>query len=239
MKKLVVITGASSGIGQSIARLFSEAGYPLLLLARRVKLMEDMNLPNTLCKSVDVCDLEAFSAAVKEAEAKYGPVECMINNAGVMLLGHPAYQNPDEWKKMVDINILGVLNGMHIVMKDMIARQGGTVINVSSLAGRKTYADHSAYTGTKFAVHGLSDNARWEVAPNNVRVITLAPGAVETELISHITDKKMHDDYVQWKKEVGGVVDPKEVAKAALFAFELPQDTCIRELIIAPTRQQN
>ncbi len=240
MKKLVVITGASSGIGKCIAQEFSKAGYPLLLLARRIKLMEELNLPNTMCRAVDVSNLEEFRAAVKEAEAVYGPVECMINNAGIMRLGHPAYQNPSEWKDTFDINVHGVLNGMHIVLKDMVERKGGTIINMSSLAGRKTYADHTVYTGSKFAVHGISDNARWEVANSNVRVITIAPGAVETDLISYVTDEKMREDYVDWKKSIdNAVVDPVDVAKSTLFAFELPQGACIRELIIAPTRQAN
>lgn len=235
MKKLVVITGASSGIGKSIAEIFSKAGYPLLLVARRLKLMEEMNLPNTICKAVDVLDMEAFRAAIKEAEAKYGPTECLINNAGIMRLGHPAYQDPEEWKLMFDINVHGVLNGMHLVLKDMVERNGGTIINMSSLAGRKTYGDHTVYTGTKFAVHGLSDNARWEIAGSDVRVIIIAPGAVETDIISHITDDKIREDYVQWKKSIENmVVDPYEVAKAVLFSFELPQSVCIRELIIAP-----
>ncbi len=240
MKKLIAITGASSGIGKAIAELFSKNGYPLLLIARRLDLMEKMNLPNTICKAVDVTDIDAFANAIKDAEAKYGKVECLINNAGIMRLGHPAYQDPKEWKDMIDINVHGVLNGMHLVLKDMVERKGGTIINMSSLAGRKTYADHTVYTGTKFAVHGISDNARWEVANANVRIITMAPGAVETDLISHIVDEKSKADYYEWKKSVDNmIVKVEDVAKATLFAFELPQDTCIRELIIAPTRQAN
>ncbi len=240
MKKLVVITGASSGIGKAIADLFSKNGYPLLLLARRVELMEQMNLPNTMCKAVDVTDVKEFGDAIKEAEKKFGKVECLINNAGIMRLGHPASQDIDEWKQMIDVNVYGVLNGMHLVLNDMVERKSGTIINMSSLAGRKTYADHTVYTGTKFAVHGISDNARWEVADQNVRIITLAPGAVETDLISHIVDEKCKSDYYEWKKSVDNMlVQVEDVAKSALFAFELPQDTCIRELIIAPTRQAN
>ena len=240
MKKLVVITGASSGIGKCIAQAFSKAGYPLLLLARRIDLMEEMKLPNTMCKSVDVLDLEAFHMAVKEAEDKFGPVECLINNAGLMKLGHPAFQDPKEWKEMLDVNVMGVLNGMHVVLKNMVERKGGTIINISSLAGRKTFEDHTVYTGTKFAVHGISENARWEVAGSDVRIITIAPGAVETDLINQITNDKMREGYVEWKKSIGNmVVSPEDVAKSVLFSFELPQSVCIRELVIAPTRQAN
>ena len=240
MKKLVVITGASSGIGKCIAQAFSKAGYPLLLLARRIDLMEEMKLPNTMCKSVDVLDLEAFHMAVKEAEDKFGPVECLVNNAGLMKLGHPAFQDPKEWKEMLDVNVMGVLNGMHVVLKNMVERKGGTIINISSLAGRKTFEDHTVYTGTKFAVHGISENARWEVAGSDVRIITIAPGAVETDLINQITNDKMREGYVEWKKSIGNmVVSPEDVAKSVLFSFELPQSVCIRELVIAPTRQAN
>ena len=240
MKKLVVITGASSGIGKCIAQAFSKAGYPLLLLARRIELMEEMKLPNTMCKSLDVLDLESFHMAVKEAEDKFGPVECLVNNAGLMKLGHPAFQDPKEWKEMLDVNVMGVLNGMHVVLKNMVERKGGTIINISSLAGRKTFEDHTVYTGTKFAVHGISENARWEVAGSDVRIITIAPGAVETDLINQITNDKMREGYVEWKKSIGNmVVSPEDVAKSVLFSFELPQSVCIRELVIAPTRQAN
>ena len=240
MKKLVVITGASSGIGKCIAQAFSKAGYPLLLLARRIELMEEMKLPNTMCKSLDVLDLESFHMAVKEAEDKFGPVECLVNNAGLMKLGHPAFQDPKEWKEMLDVNVMGVLNGMHVVLKNMVERKGGTIINISSLAGRKTFEDHTVYTGTKFAVHGISENARWEVAGSDVRIITIAPGAVETDLINQITNDKMREGYVEWKKSIGNmVVRPEDVAKSVLFSFELPQSVCIRELVIAPTRQAN
>ncbi len=104
-----------------------------------------------------------------------------------MLLGLIHDQNPDEWKNMYDVNVLGLLNGMHAVLGSMKERKAGTIINISSVAGRKTFPNHAAYCGSKFAVHAISENVREEVAADNVRVITIAPGAVETELLSHTT----------------------------------------------------
>lgn len=237
-KALVVITGASSGIGEATARLFSENGHPLLLLARRVEKMEAMNLPNTMCRKVDVVEIEQIRAAVKEAEAVYGATECIINNAGMMLLGDVAVQNPQEWKTMLDVNVLGVLNGMQVVLSDMKARRGGTIINVSSVAGRKTYGDHAAYCATKFGVHAMTERAREEAALSDVRMVTIAPGAVETELLGHTTDEDMVKDYEDWKQEIGGVLRSVDIANAIWYAFNQPQGVNVREIVIAATRQE-
>ncbi|MCU5772940.1 SDR family oxidoreductase [Erwiniaceae bacterium BAC15a-03b] len=238
-KKLIVITGASSGFGAEIARQFSALGHPLLLLARRTGRLYALNLPHTLCRSIDVNDRQSFVEAIDEAEERYGPVDCIVNNAGIMLLGSIEQQGDTEWRKMFETNVLGLLNGMSIVLESMKKNQRGTIINISSLAGRKTYEHHAAYSGTKFAVHGISETVRWEMAPYNIRVITLAPGAAETELLDHITSDQIVDEYRQWKSDIGGVMSAEEVAKSVVFAYSLPQSVCIRELVIAPTKQQN
>ncbi|AZQ13249.1 SDR family oxidoreductase [Shewanella khirikhana] len=237
-KPLTVITGASSGIGAALARTFSAAGFPLLLLARRLEPMQAMALPNTLCKAVDVTDIDAIKAAVKDAEAEFGPVGCFINNAGVMLLGEVHRQDPAEWQRMLDINVMGVLNGIHAVLPEMKRRKTGTIINISSIAGRKTFPNHAAYCGTKFAVHALTENIREEVAMDDVRLITIAPGAVETELLSHTSDENIKAGYEDWKTHMGGVLAAQTVADAALFAMNQPQSVCIREIVLAATRQQ-
>lgn len=237
-KPLVVVTGASSGIGEAVARVFSSRGYPVLLLARRVERLQALGLPNSLCKAVDVTDRAAVVAAVKEAEAKFGPVDLMVNNAGQMLLGQMAAQAPDEWDRMVDVNIKGVLNGIHSVLPGMVARAHGTIINISSIAGRKTFPNHAAYCGTKFAVHAISENLREEVATQDVRVITIAPGAVDTELLSHTSSESIKEGYEQWKEAMGGVVKAEDVAEAVRFAYEQPQNLCIREIVLAATRQE-
>ncbi|TON05364.1 SDR family oxidoreductase [Vibrio parahaemolyticus] len=238
MKKLVVITGASSGIGEAIARRFSEEGHPLLLVARRVERLEALNLPNTLCEKVDVTDQASLITAIEKAEAQFGPADVLVNNAGVMLLGQINTQDAAEWKRMFDVNVLGLLNGMHSVLAPMKARNSGTIINISSIAGKKTFPDHAAYCGTKFAVHAISENVREEVAASNVRVTTIAPGAVETELLSHTTSQDIKDGYDAWKVDMGGVLAADDVARAVMFAYQQPQNVCIREIALAPTKQQ-
>ncbi|MFY1971734.1 SDR family oxidoreductase [Achromobacter dolens] len=174
-RPLVVVTGASSGIGLATARLFSSHGHPLLLLARRLAPMQALNLPNALARQVDVTDRAALAAALREAEAQYGPADAIVNNAGVMLLGDITRQDPAQWDRMLDVNVKGLLNGVHAVAAGMVERGHGTIINISSVAGRKTFPNHVAYVGTKFAVHGLSENLREELSPHNVRVVTIAP----------------------------------------------------------------
>lgn len=237
-KSLIVITGASSGIGAATARLLSSLGYPLLLLARRVDRLQALNLPNTLCCQVDITDGEAVKAAIAQAEAQFGPVDALINNAGVMLLGNMAEQDPKEWQQMLDVNVSGLLNGIHAVLKGMRERKSGTIINISSIAGRKTFPDHGVYCGTKFAVHAITEGLREEVAMDNVRCITIAPGAVETELLSHTTSDSIKEGYEAWKTEMGGVVKAEHIAEAIRFAYEQPQSLCIREIVLAATRQQ-
>jgi NADP-dependent 3-hydroxy acid dehydrogenase YdfG len=238
MKKLVVITGASSGIGEAIAKQLSAQGHPLLLLARRIERLEALNLPNTLSVKVDVTNKGDFEAAIKQAEAQFGPVDALVNNAGAMLLGQVDTQASSEWKTMFDVNVLGLLNGMQTVLASMKANNTGTIINISSIAGRKTFGNHAAYCGTKFAVHAISENVREEVAEFNVRVITIAPGAVETELLSHTTSDEIKAGYGEWKEQMGGVLAADDVANAVTFAYQQPQNVCIREIVLAPTKQQ-
>ena len=238
-KGLIIITGASSGIGRETAIEFSKKGYPLLLLARRLDKLENLQLPNTLNKKVDITDIDAFHEAVKEAEKIYGPTHCLINNAGVMLLGKMEKQDPKEWLQMLDVNLKGLMNGIHIVLEKMITRQMGTIINISSVAGRKTFPNHAAYCATKFGVHALTENLREEIASHNVRAIVIAPGAVETELLSHTTSEDIKKDYTQWKKDMGGVLRSQDIAKTIIFAYEQPQEVCIREIVIAATKQQS
>ncbi|WP_047249415.1 SDR family oxidoreductase [Chromobacterium subtsugae] len=236
-KALIVITGASSGIGAAAAKLFSQQGHPLLLLARRIDRLQALDLPDTLCRQVDVTDRAAMLAAVAEGEARFGPADAIVNNAGVMLLGALARQDPDEWQAMLDVNVKGLLNGIHAVLAGMQARGRGTIINISSIAGRKTFPSHAAYCGTKFAVHAISENLREEVAGSGVRVITIAPGAVETELLGHTTDEAIKAGYQEWKQGMGGVLEAQDVAEAIAYAYGQPQRVCIREIVLAATGQ--
>ncbi len=240
MKKLIVITGASSGFGKELAKMFSADGYPLLLLARRIELVEELNLPNAICKKVDVTNKEEFEAAVRFAEEKFGKTDLIINNAGVMLLGNLETQDANEWQKMLDINVMGVMNGMQIVMNDMKERKSGTIINLASIAGVKPFGNHAAYCASKYGVVGLSEVARMELSSHNVRVMRICPGAVTTELLSHTTSDGIKEAYNQWKESVGAVsITTEDVAKTIKFAYELPQGVNLREIQIADTKQDS
>lgn len=236
MNELIVITGSSSGIGLATARRFAQQGHALLLLSRRGDVRGD-KLPNALYRQVDVTDRDAIAAAVAEAEGQYGPVGCMVNNAGVMLLGSYGTQGADEWEQMVDINVKGVLNGIGAVLRGMQERKRGTVINVSSIAGRKAIANAGVYCATKFAVHALTEALRMEVAGDGIRCVTIAPGIVETELLGHTTDKRILAGFQQWKRLAGRTLDPEDIADAIAYAYGVPPHVCIRELVIAPTGQ--
>lgn len=237
-KSLVVITGASSGIGAAMAKRFAEAGHPLLLVARRIDKIEALELPNTLCRKVDVTDTKALQSAITEAEATYGPVDCLINNAGVMLLGQIDTQDAAEWQKMFDVNVMALLNSMQLVLSGMKARNSGTIINISSVAGKKSFPNHAAYVGTKFAVSSITENVREDVADSGVRVMAICPGAVETELLGHTTSQEIIDGYEQWKDDIGGALAADDIARTAAFMYAQPQGVNIREVLIAPTRQQ-
>lgn len=238
MKALAVITGASSGIGMECAKTLSALGHPLLLLARRVEQMEKLNLPNTLCRKVDVTDYAAFEAAVHEAEAKFGKTDLLVNNAGVMLLGHPARQKLSEWEQMVDIDLKGVFYGVHIVLKDMVARNGGTIINIGSTAGRKNSLTRTVYNAVKFGVHAFTETLRMEVAESNVRVSVVAPGVVDTELLDHMEDKSISESIKKSKAAFDNGLRAKEVAEVIAYLYSLPQHICLREIVLAHTRQQ-
>lgn len=239
MKGLVVITGASSGIGAKIAETMSGNGHPVLLLSRRLEEMEALNLPNSLCKSVDVTDLEAMKVAIIEAEEKFGKVDLLVNCAGIMLLGYPESQDFSEWDRMIDVNIKGILTGTNIVLKSMKERNTGTIVNISSIAGRKTFNEHAVYCGTKFAVHAITENIRKEVSGSNVRMITIAPGVVETPLLSHTTNEDIKAGYNDWKKSIEAGLEPQKIADCVAFAYNQPQDVCIREIVIAKTKQED
>lgn len=239
-KPLIVITGASSGFGAEITKLFNAEGYPMLLLGRRVEKIKSLPLDfqNILVESVDVTNKTEFEQAIQKAEEIFGPTDLLVNNAGIMLLGNVLTQNPEEWSRMLDTNVLGVLNGMQIVLPQMVERQGGTIINVSSLAGKKTFVNHAAYVASKFGVHGLSETVREEVSDKNIRISLVAPGAAETELLTHVTDNQALEDYNNWKQSMGGTtMSPQVVAQSVKFIYDMPQEVNIRELDIAATNQ--
>jgi NADP-dependent 3-hydroxy acid dehydrogenase YdfG len=237
MKKLIVITGASSGLGEAMARRFSSDGHPLLLIARRVEKLQDLNLPDTICAKVDITNRKDFDTAIESAVRAYGPVDLLINNAGVMLLGQIDTQNPIEWTTMFNVNVLGLLNGMQAVLGSMKESRSGSIINISSIAGRKSFPNHAAYVGSKFAVSAMTENVREEVAEYGVRVMNISPGAVETELLGHTTSDEIKAGYEDWKSDMGGVLVAEDIANTAHFLYSQPQNITIREVVIAATKQ--
>lgn len=237
-KPLIVITGASSGIGEATAKAFSAAGHPLLLLARRLERMEALELPNTLCRKVDVRDRGAIAATIAEAEERYGPADCLFNNAGIARLADIGSQDPAEWDETIDINAKGVMNALHPVMAGMKERRRGTIVMMSSIAGRKVYPDHTIYCGTKFFVHAVSESIRGYLAPYDVRVIVISPGIIETEVLDHVTDETTLKNYKDNKVRIGGGIGAGHVADMILFAYQMPQNVLIQEMVVTPTRQE-
>ena len=237
MKPLVVITGASSGIGAATAKTFSEAGHPLLLVSRRLERMENLKLPNSLARSVDVLDVKSFAEAVSEAETLYGPVDLLVNNAGYMNLEHTAQQSPQEWQKQFEVNCIGLLNCTSVIFPEMIKRKSGTIVNIGSTAGRNIYENHTAYNGTKYAVKAMSESLRREASPHNVRVIMVSPGLVDSELTNGTSNTQILEARERYRESIGGALQGDDIARGILFAYQQPQNLCVWELVMAPTKQ--
>lgn len=236
-KPLVAITGASSGIGEATARAFSAAGYPVLLMARRMDRMEALGLPNAVLRQVDVRDRNAIAAAVQDAEAEFGPVDMMFANAGIARLADIGRQPPEEWDEMIDINTKGVMNTVHAVMKGMMDRKRGTLVMMSSIAGRKVYPDHTVYCGTKYFVHAVSESLREYLSAHDVRVVVVSPGVIETEVLSGVLDQETLENYKNNKVKMGGGIGADIVADLILNAYRLPQKALVQEICLTPTRQ--
>lgn len=237
-RPLVVITGASAGIGRETARVFSAAGYPLLLVARRPERIEAMGLPDTLAVEADVRDYDALAAAIRKGEDKFGPVDCLINNAGISRLARLDEQDPEQWRDLIDINCLGVLNGMHAVASGMKERRRGTIINLSSIAGRKVYPHHDVYGGTKHFVHAVTEGLRQTMSAYDVRVMVISPGVTKSEIDKTITHRNAYEFWNKGREAMDGGIDATHVARAMLFAYELPQDVILQEMTITHTRQE-
>ncbi|MEM1343420.1 MAG: SDR family oxidoreductase [Pseudomonadota bacterium] len=236
-KPLIAVTGASSGIGEATARAFSAAGHPVLMMARRIERMEAMGLPNSLARAVDVRERAALKAAVDEAEAQFGPTDLMFANAGIARLADIGRQPPEEWDEMIDINTKGVMNTVHAVMSGMMARKRGTLVMMSSIAGRKVYPDHTVYCGTKFFVHAVSESLREYLSAHDVRVIVISPGVIETEVLSGVLDAETLANYKANKVKMGGGIGAEIVADLILNAYALPQNALVQEICLTPTRQ--
>lgn len=226
MKKTIIITGASSGIGAGIAKQFAQAGYNLGLLSRNVKAMESLQLPNSLCIATDVTDPNAFKNAVQQVEKQFGYVDCLINNAGFAKGGEFTELTHAEHESMVQINLLGVINGIEAVLPGMQARKSGTIINISSVADRNARPNLPTYAATKAAVKSLSESLRMANAKHGIRVCNVAPAKTKTPLLMQLYPSNLTDDQI---------ISIEDVANAVLWIYQQPQSVCIRDLVIAPT----
>ena len=238
--KVVIITGASSGLGEATARRLADRGARLVLAARREDrlkaLAEDLKSrgAEAIWQVTDVTDraqVESLAAAAKKA---FGRIDVLINNAGLMPLAPLDALKVDEWEQMVDVNIKGVMYGIAAVLPIMREQHSGHVINLSSVAGHKVFPGAAVYCATKYAVRALSEGLRME-AGDEIRSTNISPGAVATELTSTITDP----DAKQAADELYKVaIDADAVARAIVYAIEQPADVDINEIILRPTAQE-
>jgi NADP-dependent 3-hydroxy acid dehydrogenase YdfG len=239
--KVVVITGASSGLGEATARLLSARGATVALGARRIdrltKLADELtaNGGKALAVTVDVTDRDQVKQFVDTAVQKFGRIDVIINNAGLMPQSLLEHLKIDEWDQMIDVNIKGVLYGIAAVLPHMIRQKAGHIINVSSVAGHRVGPGSSVYAATKFAVRALSEGLRQEVKPYNLRTTVISPGAVATELPNTVTDPSAAERIRKFYQQVAIPAD--SFARAVAFAMEQPDDVDINEILFRPTRQ--
>jgi NADP-dependent 3-hydroxy acid dehydrogenase YdfG len=239
--KVVVITGASSGIGEATARLLASKGAPVALGARRRERLD--SLVNEIEKSggkavayrTDVTRREEVEALVEGAVATFGRVDVMVNNAGIMPLSPLDRLDVDDWDRMIDVNIKGVLYGVAAVLPLMERQKSGHVINISSVAGHKVRADSTVYSATKHAVRVISEGLRQAVKPYNIRSTIISPGAVATELPNSITDPAIKQRVSETYKIA---ISPEAVARAIAYAIGEPPDVDINEILVRPTAQE-
>ncbi|MDR0181830.1 SDR family oxidoreductase [Lysobacter arvi] len=237
--KVVAITGASSGIGEATALRLAQHGAILALGARRTDRLDAIaeriraDGGEVLVHALDVTRREQVEAFVQATIARFGRIDVLVNNAGVMPLSRMADLKVDEWERMVDVNVKGVLYGIGAVLPSMNERGAGQIVNVSSVAGRHVFATAAVYCATKFAVHALSEGLRQE-SPF-LRVTTIAPGAVESELTSTISDPAMKREVDEvFRKDV---LPADAIARAIAFAIGQPADVDVNELVVRPTAQ--
>ena len=242
--KVAVITGASSGIGEATAEALAAEGASVVVAARRKdrlsELVERINGNGGKAVSVecDVTDEEAAHALIQRAKDELGRVDILVNNAGVMLLSKIEKGLSDQWRQMFDVNVLGLLYATDAAIAVMKEQQGGHIVNISSVAGRKSGPLRGAYSGTKFAVNAISEALRQELQEDNIRITMIEPGAVATELTNHITDEEA-------KEGISGMIaameplQSEDIANAIAFVVTQPERVSINEVLIRPTHQPN
>ncbi|PZO22730.1 MAG: oxidoreductase [Leptolyngbya foveolarum] len=237
--KVVIITGASSGLGEATAQRLAERGAKLMLAARREDRLEELVAKieqaggTAQYQITDVIQKDQVDALAEATKAAYGRVDVLVNNAGLMPLSPLDEAKIDEWDQMIDVNIKGVLYNIAAVLPIMREQKSGHIINISSVAGHKVFPAGAVYCATKFAVKAISEGIRLE-ADGEIRSTNISPGAVATELTNTIS----HDDTAENVGKMYEVaIDADAIARAITFAIEQPDDVDINEIIVRPTKQ--
>jgi NADP-dependent 3-hydroxy acid dehydrogenase YdfG len=236
MDKVVLVTGASSGIGAAIAREIGGAGAKLVLGARRVDRLEALageiraNGGEVRVRSLDVTDRADVAAFVDAAREAFGRVDVIVNNAGIMPLSPMASLKVDEWDRMIDVNIKGVLYGIAAVLPGMVERRSGQIINIASIGALSVVPTAAVYCATKYAVRAISDGLRQE--HDSIRVTCVYPGVVESELADTITDPAAAEAMRSYRAIA---LTPDAIARAVRFAIEQPNDVDVSDIVVRPT----
>ena len=239
--KVALVTGASSGIGESTAEALAAAGASVAVAARRKDRLDDLvrrladRGSRSIAVDLDVTDREACLAAVQRTVDELGALDILVNNAGVMLLGPIETADTSEWVRMINTNVLGLMFMTHAALPHLLQR-GGAVVQMSSAAGRVTRPSAAVYNASKFAVGAFSDVLRQEVAEHGVRVIVVEPGAVDTPLREHITDDAARAGLEQRLQRMRPL-DAADVANAVVYALTQPQHVALNEILVRPTQQ--
>lgn len=234
--KVVLITGASSGIGEAAARLIAAKGARVVLGARRTERLEKLVSEiraeggSASACALDVTDLQSMHAFVDFAKGQYGKVDVIINNAGVMPLSPLASLKVNEWNQMLDVNVRGVLHGIAAVLPSMEAQGAGQVINISSIGGLAVSPTAAVYCATKFAVRAISDGLRQET--DKIRVTVVCPGVVESELADTISDEVAREEMKAFRRVA---LSADAIARALAYAIEQPDDVDVSEIVVRPT----
>ncbi|QRM55084.1 SDR family oxidoreductase [Sinorhizobium sp. BG8] len=239
--KVVVITGASSGLGEAAARMLATKGAKLVLGARRADRIDALAASivagggNAVAKATDVTKLEDVQALVDLAVTTFGRVDVILNNAGLMPSSMLGLLKVEDWDRMIDVNLKGVLYGIAAVLPKMQAQKSGHIINVSSVSGHKVTPGTAVYAATKHGVRVITEGLRQEVAADNIRTTILSPGAVATELPDSVT----HAETAAAIKEFYKIAIPAEsFARMVAFAIEQPEDVAVNEILFRPTAQE-
>ena len=238
--KVAAITGASSGIGEATAIALAGAGAKVSLAARRKDRLDALAEKigdGALAIEADIGDEDQARAFIQQTKDELGGLDILVNNAGVMLLGPLLAQQGEEWRTMVNVNVLGLVYCSHAALAHMAEQQSGHIVNVSSVAGRTTAAGSAVYNFTKWGVVGFSDALRQEASHVNVRVTCVEPGFVDTELQGHNTNPVVVKAMEKARESLDKVLESEDIAQAILYAVSQPEHVAINEILVRPTSQ--